>query len=342
MKLSGICELGSAILGNVRGPKAGIYLALAALLWLPSTATASSHREAPLISQDPLADNTDVYAFRVPGDRICLVSNFIPLQFPQSGPNFWKFDDNVLYEIKIDNTGDAIPDLTYQFRFTTTVGNGGTFLYNTGVIDNLTDPDWNVKQTYTLTLVRPGQSPTVLGTNLPCPPVNVGPRSTPNYANLANAAINTLPAHGSAKVFCGQREEPFFADLGSIFDLLGLRPTNNPGSSGVDGLAGANVHSLILEVPINILSAAGNNTGIIGVWSTASRPSVQILRDRPPRFSIDRGSFVQVSRLGCPLVNEVVIPLKLKDAFSGLSPKDDAVAAPFVLDPQLAHLLQAV
>ncbi|MBI4866450.1 MAG: DUF4331 domain-containing protein [Candidatus Wallbacteria bacterium] len=320
-----------------------LLVALLALgLGLSAPALASSHREAPLISQDPLSDNTDVYFFRVAGDRVCIIANFIPLQFPQSGPNFWKFDDNVLYELKVDNDGDALPDLTYQFRFTTTVGNGSTFLYNTGVIDNLTDADWNVKQTYTLTLLREGQSAQVLGTNLACPPVNIGPRSTPNYATLANAAINTLPAHGNAKVFCGQREEPFFADLGSIFDLLGLRPVNSPGSLGVDGLAGANVHSIILEVPISTLSAAANNTGIAGVWSTASRPAVRILRDRPPRFSTERGAFVQVSRLAMPLVNEVVIPLKDKDKFNGSNPRDDAQFLSYVTDPELARLYTLV
>src|SRR5262245_37119936 len=167
-------------------------------------AQASSHREAPLISQDPVADNTDVYAFVSPAspDKVTIIANFIPLEAPYGGPNFFKFDDNVLYEIKIDNNGDAREDLTYQFRFRTETRNQNTFLYNTGPIDSLDDPDWNVRQFYTVTrVVGPGTHgetwatrgrSTVLGSNLPTPPVNVGRLSTPNYDALATAAVRQL------------------------------------------------------------------------------------------------------------------------------------------------------
>src|SRR6266700_1977609 len=179
----------------------------------------TSHREAPKIAKDPVADNTDTAT---------ILANYIPLEEPAGGPNFNTFGDDVLYEIVIDNNGDGIEDITYQFRFKTKIGNPDTFLYNTGPIGSLTDSSWNVKQSYSVTKVvgprRTGAS-TVLGSNLPTPPVNIGPRSTPNYAALANAAINTL-SDGST-VFAGQSDEAFYVDLGSIFDLGTLRPVQN-------------------------------------------------------------------------------------------------------------------
>ena len=314
-----------------------LLLAAALVVTLASPATAAGHREAPLASLDPAADGTDLYAFRVAGDRICLIADFVPMQFPQSGPTFHGFDDNVLYELKVCNNGDAIPELTYQFRFTTTVTNGNSAFYANGQIDNLTDADWNVKQTYSLTLVRPGQSNTVLGTGLPCPPVNLGPRSLPSYATLANSTVQTLSSHGNAKVFAGQREEPYFADNGALFDLLGLRTLANPPTLGTDGFAVANTHSICLEAPITLLTAGGASTGIIGVWSTASRASVTIRRDRAPRFSITRGAWVQVSRSGNPLFNDIFVPLKDKDKFNGSNPRDDAQFLPYVNDPEPAR-----
>jgi len=182
----------------------------------------TSHREAPKISKDPVADNTDLYAFVSPDkpDSVTILANYVPLEEPAGGPNFNTFGDDVLYEIMIDNNRDGIENVTYQFRFKTKIGNPDTFLYNTGPISSLSDSSWNVKQFYSVTKVqgprRTGSS-TVLGTNLPTPPVNIGPRSTPNYTDLANAAVNTL-SEGS-NVFAGQRDEAFYVDLGSIFDL---------------------------------------------------------------------------------------------------------------------------
>ena len=192
----------------------------------PQQAAASSHREAPVIADDPAADNTDLYAFRSPDrpDTVTLVANYIPLEEPAGGPNFAKFDDSVLYELKVDNDGDADEDISYQFRFSTTVANGNTFLYNTGPVTSLDDPDLNVRQTYTVTRVDGKNRATVLGTGIATPPVNIGPRSTPNYEALASGAVKDLP--GGIKVFAGQRDDPFFVDLGSVFDLAGLRPFN--------------------------------------------------------------------------------------------------------------------
>ena len=187
----------------------------------------SSHREAPEISKDPVADSTDVYAFVSPDqpDTVTLIANYIPLQGPAGGPNFYEFGDDVLYEIHIDNDGDAEARCHYQFRFTTRIRNQRTFLYNTGPIDSLDDADWNRRQTYSVTKLLAGQSPKVLASRLPCPPCNIGPRSTPNYVDLANMAIRTLPT--GEKVFAGQRAEGFYVDLGSIFDLGALRPFQN-------------------------------------------------------------------------------------------------------------------
>src|SRR5215470_8791863 len=187
---------------------AGAALLIVGLAMLPGKA--SSHREAPLISQDPMADNTDLYAFVSPDrpETVTIIANYIPLESPAGGPNFPAFDDTVLYEINVDNDGDAREDLTYQFRFHTETRNPETFLYNTGPISSLDDPNWNRPQTYTVTLVShgPGNSgrSTVLGTDLPTPPDNIGPRSTPNYGALAAAAVKNLP--GGIRVFAGQRD----------------------------------------------------------------------------------------------------------------------------------------
>src|SRR5579872_6813703 len=153
----------------------------------------SSHREAPEISKDPVADSTDVYAFVSPDDpgTVTLIANYIPLEGPAAGPNFYEFGDDVLYEIYIDNNGDAQPEITYQFRFQTEVTNPNTFLYNTGPITSLTSASWNRRQVYSVTRVAGGTA-TVLGSGLACPPCNIGPRSTPNYADLAGAAVHSL------------------------------------------------------------------------------------------------------------------------------------------------------
>jgi hypothetical protein len=306
------------------------------------TLRASSHREAPLISSDPLADNTDLYAFVSPRnpDRVTLIANFIPFEAPYGGPNFFKFDDNVLYEIMIDNDGDAVEDITFQFRFHTTYQNPNTFLYNTGTITSLESPSFNVRQSYTLTRVdgprRTGRA-TVIATDLPTPPVNVGFRSTPNYEALAASAVRQLP--NNSQVFAGQRDDPFFVDL-NVFDLLAVPPAD---TNNFDALAGFNVHTIALEVPIASLTHNGTRpasatdaNAVIGIWSTASRPSVT---SRGGGLEVQSDRWVQVSRLGQPLVNEVVIPRGTKDTFNSLEPRQDGAALPFVTDPEVPKLL---
>jgi len=306
---------------------------------------ASSHREAPLISEDPVADNTDVYAFQSPDapNKTTLVANWIPFEEPAGGPNFFKFGDDVLYQIHVDNNGDAVPDITYEWRFTTHVQNSNTFLYNTGPITSIDDPDFNIRQSYTLTKIQNGRR-VVLGSDLPTPPVNIGPRSTPNYPALAAQAVKDLPVDGGIKAFAGQRDDPFFVDLGSAFDLLGLRPFNQahaiplPTENGVDGVGGFNVHTVALQVPTSELT--GNGSPIIGVYSQTKRLQVRILQNGVPGTPpTERGRWVNVSRLGMPLVNELVIPLGKKDKFNNSNPVNDAQFLPFVQDPEPARLI---
>jgi hypothetical protein len=309
----------------------------------------SSHREAPEISKDPVADSTDVYAFRSP-DRprtVTLIANYVPLQEPAGGPNFYEFGDDVLYEIHIDTNGDAEPDITYQFRFTTQVGNPDTFLYNTGVITSLSSSAWNRKQFYSVTRVdRYGVHQ--LGSGLACPPCNIGPLSTPNYATaLAQPAVHKL--HDGSKVFAGQRAEGFYVDLGSIFDLLNLRPIQElnvfakalglMSAAGVNSTEFLNVHSIALQVDISKITA--HKRPVIGVWTTASRRRVGI-RDGHGGEWTWSGPETQVSRLGNPLINEVVIPMGKKDFWNTQHPAHDKQFAQFYAQPELAGLIAAL
>jgi hypothetical protein len=348
----------------------------------------SSHREAPEISRDPVADNCDVYAFVSPDDpkSVTIVSNFVPLQGPAGGPNFYEFGDDVLYEILIDNDGDGKPEISYAFQFTSTLQNPNTFLYNLGPIGSLTDPNWNARQVYTAarfdlrgkknaastaaanddatpdaadagTPPPGGPGPSfpggkvrtrLLAVNAPCPPCNIGPRSTPNYeANLGSAAVQTLAT--GEKIFAGQRAEPFYVDLGSIFDLAGLRPFNMAhliplaASNGVDATKQLNIHTIAIQVPIAMLTANGKMpTGVsdpnatIGIWSAASRRRARVQHDDGVAES---GPWVQVSRLGMPLINEVIIPLGKKDGWNGDFPVNDAEYVPHYQHPEVATLL---
>ena len=302
----------------------------------------SSHREAPEISKDPVADSTDVYAFVSPDkpDTVTLIANYIPLQGPAGGPNFYEFGDDVLYEIHVDNNGDSHADISFQFRFTTRVHNPDTFLYNTAPIQAVNSPAWNRRQTYDVT-VRSGHSGQTIGRGLACPPCNIGPLSTPNYPVLAGQAVYHLG--DGITVFAGQRAEGFYVDLGSIFDLGDLRPFENlhafghlPKAPGVNATNHLNVHSIAIQLPISALTKGGHPT--IGVWTTASRQRVRVW-DADNGENIDSGPFRQVSRLGNPLVNEVLIPMGRKDQWNSLPPSDDKRFAGYVTQPGLAALL---
>ncbi|MGH3200805.1 MAG: DUF4331 domain-containing protein [Streptosporangiaceae bacterium] len=305
----------------------------------------SSHREAPEISKDPVADSTDMYAFVSPDnpDTVTLVANYIPLQGPAGGPNFYEFGDDVLYEINIDNNGDGRADISYQFRFTTTVRDSDTFLYNVGPIESLDSPNWNRVQTYSVSVN--GRS---LGSGLSCPPCNIGPLSTPDYPGLAAAAVHSLG--GGISVFAGQRAEAFYVDLGAIFDLGDLRPFENlhahyglnvfsGPAAGVNATNHLNVHSIAIQVPISAVTIKGHPT--IGVWTTASRQKARVFDAHAGEY-VNAGPFVQVSRLGNPLINEVIIAMGDKDRWNSLPPADDKQFAHYVTQPGLAALLPAL
>ncbi|HAG99906.1 MAG TPA: hypothetical protein DCL75_13890 [Ktedonobacter sp.] len=309
----------------------------------------SSHREAPEIAKDPVADNTDFYAFVSPDqpDKVTLIANFVPLEEPAGGPNFYEFGDDVLYEINIDNDGDAVEDITYQFRFHTETRNPESFLYNTGPITTIDSPNWNRPQFYSVTQVVKGQA-TVLASGLACPPCNIGPRSTPNYSHLAGAAVHTLP--GGGRVFAGQRAEGFYVDLGSIFDLADLRPFQNlhliptPAQPGVNGTQGYNVHSIAIQVPKTHLTKDGSNPtdpsnprSVIGAYASASRRKATVLQSNGQ--DVETGPWMQVSRLGEPLINEVIIPLGDKDRWNALDPVMDNQFVKYYAHPELARLL---
>jgi len=319
---------------------------------------ASSHAEAPLSSMDRYADNTDVYAFRSTesgrGGFVTLIANFIPFQDPSGGPQFYRFDDTVLYEIKIDNTGDGLEDITYQFQFSTQIVNPNSVLGMNaanmdGQIGSLTDPDYNMPQTYTVTRIDRGASRRgrLIAAGLRTPPSNIGPRVTPVYeTNLAQPAVYDLS--GGGKVFAGQRDEGFFIDVGGIFDAVNLRSLDATG--GVDSLRTKNVSTIAIEVPIQDLTrtrAVPANSlasdAVIGIFATASRRAIRVIQNDGTRNT--NGGFVQISRLGNPLVNELVVPLGLKDAFNSLSPSLDFTVTPVVnavLDPELPKIIQFV
>lgn len=311
----------------------------------------SSHREAPEISKDPVADNTDVYAFVSPDrpDTVTIITNYIPLENPPGGPNFFEFGDDVLYSIYIDNNGDAKPDIAYQFRFNTQLRNPNTFLYNTGPIGSLDDPNWNKRQFYSVSRAN-GHGANLLADNLASPPCNIGPRSTPGYQALAAAAIHTLAS--GEKVFAGQRNDGFFVDLGAIFDLGDLRPFQHlhlipsADAASVDPLAGLNVHSIAIQVPISQLTQDGkmptdatSPQSVLGIWGAASRQRATLLDQAHANGKHTTGPWTQVSRLGNPLFNEVIVPLGDKDNWNATDPSGDSAFAKYVAQPELAKLL---
>jgi hypothetical protein len=328
-----------------------VVLSLFVVGLVPAALWASSHREAPLISKDAFADNTDTYVFIPAGqtDNIVLAASWIPFEGPEGGPNYWEWSDDVLYDIYVDNDGDAVADVTYTLSSNTEVPNPNTFLYNTGPITSLDDPDWNRPQRITVT-EKWADGPTLtLVDNQLTAPVNIGDKSTPNYSNLAAAAIYSFTDGGDEiLVFGGQTDDAFYVDL-QVFDLLTLRgqppPIGYAGNANtpVDSVSGFNAHSLVIEVPISRLV---ESDPVLGVWATSRRPSMTVLS---PGDSTSSGDPVQVSRLGMPLVNEVVIPLALKDAFNGLEPQDDLsvyLSVPLlqqsVEDPEVGTLLCAL
>ncbi|WP_329091171.1 DUF4331 domain-containing protein [Streptosporangium sp. NBC_01469] len=293
------------------------------------TGTASSHREAPMIAGDPRNDNTDVYAFVSPDkpDTVTLLANFIPFEEPNGGPNFYQFDTNSRYNIKIDSNGDARPDVVYQWTFRNEDRRGNdTFLYNNGPITSLNDKNLLFRQRYKLTRSTAHGTRTLVAGGVVAPS-DTGPASVPDYGKLRAQAVRNLP--GGGKVFAGQSDEAFFADL-RVFDLL---YGGDLSEVGQDTLKGYNVHSLALQLPKDEIALRGDpkRNPVVGVWSTVDKWSPK--------------GFVQVSRLGQPLVNEVVVPAGLKDAFNALRPDQDAgipAVVKRVTEPEVPRLLEAI
>jgi hypothetical protein len=311
----------------------------------------SSHREAPEISKDPVADSSDLYAFVSPDKPgyVTIIANYVPLQDPNGGPNFFEFGDDVRYNINISNSGDAHADITYSFRFHTVVFNKNTFLYNTGQITSIFDPHFNRRQYYSVTRTTRSGHSVQLGGNLEVPPCNIGPRSTPNYEHLAAQCVHGLA--GNRTVFAGQRADAFHVDLGSVFDLLDLRPFQNlhlistAATNGINSLANKNVHSIAMRVPFSDLTVDGktptdpaNLKSVVGIWTTASRQRTRIY-EGPGASAQTFGNWEQVSRLGNPLINEVVIPMGSKDDWNHSLPSNDSEYAASFEHPEVAKLL---
>ncbi|HEY1434315.1 MAG TPA: DUF4331 domain-containing protein, partial [Thermoanaerobaculia bacterium] len=321
-----------------------LMVALLPALCLAPPALASSHREAPGISADPVADNTDVYFFRDPADptRLVLIANWIPLEEPAGGPNFFHFGENIRYEFNVDSNGDGIEDLVYRVEFTRHVRNTNTFLQNVGPVATPSDPNQNVYYTYTVKKCSgpsPNQFCGVIGSDLLEAPNNVGPKSFPNgYATGSGLDTLSYPIDDDTIVFAGPRADGFYVDLGMIFDLINFRPGTLPGNhgGGTNSIAGYNVHSIALSVPIGKLTQNGtaptdpaDANAIVSMWSSPWR--------------LVGGAWTQVSRLGNPLINEVIIPLGMKDVFNATYPKDDlANFGTYVLNPELAGIFHAL
>jgi uncharacterized protein DUF4331 len=306
----------------------------------PAPSRASSHREAPLVSADPQVDTTDFYMFVAPNkpNTVTLVSTWIPFEEPAGGPNFYTFADGVHYDFNIDNDGDAKADIIFRFVFTTHTRNGGTFLFNTGPVTTLDDPDLNVYQTYDLTAMWPdtGRTKKLLDDALSVPS-RVGDASMPDYDSLRSQGIQPIGSM-NAKAFAGQADDPFFLDL-RVFDLL---YGANLSEVGDDTLDGFNVNALALQIPKHILAKSEDPDAnpIIGGWASAERQSVRTQKsDGTVGFS---GDYVEVSRLGMPLVNEVVIPVGQKDKWNGSLPQDDAQFLPYVTDPEVPHVVESL
>jgi hypothetical protein len=319
---------------------------------------ASSHREAPLISLDPLADNTDLYAFRSPDNpnTVTIVANYIPLELPEGGPNYSSFGEGIHYEIHIKNKtsngqlGSATDDITYRFTFTQTNEDPTTFF-------NLRLGKQNLKTTYTCEKsIDGGSSFTTIVSNGIVPPNNIGPRSIEGAAGLAsdyNSLVQNAIATASTgeKVFCGPRDDPFFVDLGGVFDLGQTRHEFGSDASNSnyarDAVAGFNTHAIVLQIPISSLQKDGKSVNlaenildpnfVIGVWASASRQQITTLSTTggKPTYS---GSWIQVSRLGMPLVNEAIIPIGEKDHWNAVTPysTDEQQFMPYFANPELA------
>jgi hypothetical protein len=333
-----------------RSVKVAVALAAASL---PLLSFASSHREAPTIAGLPRVDGTDLYMFRsYEASRqgyVTIIANYIPLQDPGGGPNFYQLDPNALYAINIDNQGQAAANFSFQFRFTDQIKGlalptpykaVAIPLINDGVVDTA-GTHLNVQQSYTLSVSVNGgsaaavQNATLGGDTFYKPVDNIGKKSIPNYAEYANAFVYQISVpgcHDTGRVFVGQRKEGFVANLGDIFDLVNTNPAG-PRNGQPNNLSEKNITSLALELPISCLTAGGS--AVLGAWTTASLPTPATAGSANPVWQ-------QMSRLGSPLINEVIIGLPDKDKFNGSSPQDDGQFLSYVTNPTLPAILNSL
>ncbi len=313
----------------------------------------SSHREAPRIMLDPSADNTDLYAFTAPDapGKLTIVSNWVPFENPSGGPYFGKLDPQARYYIKIDNTGDGVEDIAYRYQFHNRFRSPKSFLYAAPTVDSVGDPDLNFVQTYDLYFekYRNGKemSSTRIGTNVPVAPDNVGPKTMPDYARVSSSAVRTIKF--GVKTFVGPVDDPFYIDLGAVFDGINIDKPGRPAiglgneGGGKDDVSGYNVHSFVLQVPDahitrdgKAVSGATASNAVVGVWSTTERKAISVSGKGASHWT-------QVSRLGNPLINEVIIPIGSKDKFNETAPADDAKNfGAFAVNPEPARILNAL
>src|SRR5215208_7810271 len=346
----------SAILG------AASAAALAAGALAVSSGSGSSHREAPDILGAPQVDNTDLYAWTTPDapGSLTVVANWIPFEDPSSGPYFGKLDPKARYYVKIDNTGDGREDVAYRWQFKQTFRTPGSFLYAAPTVDSVDDPDLNFVQTYDLwrETYRKGKvkSSRKIASGLPVAPDNVGPKTIPDYPSVSAGAVKTLP--GGVKSFVGPADDPFFIDLAVAFDGINIDKPGRPDiglgnqGGGKDDVAGYNTHSFALQVPEadvtldgQAVSAPDADNAVVGVWTSTERKRVSVLRKGRPghRRKVARSRWAQVSRLGNPLINEVIIPIGLKDKYNRTQPSHDAANfGAGALAPEPARLLNAL
>ena len=347
--------------------KSIVALAMSTFLLAPAGLFASSHREAPITALDRSADVTDWYAF-VSYDNpnnVTFILNVDPLLEPANGPNYFPFDPSVLYEMHVDNNQDGLDDVTFQFRFTTQISEPNLFTGFAGGIAGIPQitsltgtgaEGLSLSQTYTVTMVKNGQSTFLIGPDtLHTVPSNVGPETMPNYQTLFNQGIYTLD--GGIRVWAGTADDPFFIDLGAAFDSLNFRKGIGPVlSASIDGddthnyapdaVGGYNVNSIVLEVPITMLTVdgklhpAGDKQAVIGTWGSTARHHITVRRS--PHSDENTGSFQQINREGNSLINELIIGTGFKDRFSMDVPANDSQFADFVLTPVLAGVFSTL
>jgi Domain of unknown function (DUF4331) len=357
-----------------------VLAALTAAAVAAALSFGSSHREAPRILKDPTADNTDVYAFTAPDapGSLTVVANWIPLADPAGGPNFFPLDENARYYVKVDNTGDGFEDVAYRWDFKTRFQHPDSFLYATPQVTSVNDPDLNLVQTYDLYKETYNKNRQLVSTdriahNAPVVPDNVGPKTIPNFAQVEAGGVT--PLKGGGKTIVTPADDAFFVDLGTIFDGINIDKPGRPNiglgnqGGGKDDVAGYNTKSFVLQVPEHEVTRDGkqvagmkSSNAVVGVWATTERKRESVAGASAARThkkhkkhkkhrkhhkrsyrSAGHDGWVQVSRLGNPLINEVIVPIGQKDKFNATSPADDAKNfGTFALNPEPARILNAL